>query len=125
MNESYVRGDQPRPDVYRVRVEGLLDTAAGSRMLRQLDAHLHLIRSGLVGTRHLLVDLSAAVSTPRGMRALPHIRHAAQSQQLTVHLIGAHRLAARLTPAERAVLRGLHNYPDMGAALRDLSPAPA
>ncbi|WP_145986101.1 MULTISPECIES: hypothetical protein [unclassified Pseudonocardia] len=89
-----------------MRIEGLLDSVGG-RVLRHVDAHLHSVSSSAVDTEHLLVDLTAATSTTRGMRILPHLQHTVAKQRLRVHLVGIDGLAPALTRRERAALGGL------------------
>lgn len=118
---SRLYSDRPRSDVHRVRVEGALDAAIGGQLLSHVDAQLHLVTYGSALTRHLLVDLSAvAASTPRGIRALQQARSMVERRGVRLQLVGAARLGCHLTPGERAVLRGLRNYPDLDAALRGL-----
>ncbi|MBP2371956.1 hypothetical protein [Pseudonocardia parietis] len=121
---SRVKGDQPRAGVYRIRVDGVLDAEAGGHLLRLLDAHLHLLASGWAATRHVVVDLAGATTTPRGIRALQYARHAVEQRRgLGLHLVCTDHLGPRVTPGERAVLRRLRTYPDLDTALRALEPA--
>lgn len=120
-----VKGDQPRAGVYRIGVDGVLNAETGGHLLRQLDAHLQLLASGREGTRHVVIDLAAATTTPRGIRALHHARHAVERRGLGIHLVCTDHLSPRVTPGERAVLRRLRTYPDLDTALRALEPAAA
>ena len=81
--------------------------------------------SGAALTEHLLIDLTAATSTPRGIRALHNARFLVERHGLHLALIGADRLGSHLTPGERAVLRGLRNFPNLDSALAELPCATA
>lgn len=118
-----VRIDTPCDGVCRLQVTGVLDGATGTRVLRCVDARLALVEAGYHRSRHLLVDLGQADdASTAGVRALPHAHYAAGRRGISLHLLGAARVAATLPAPARAALRGLGAFPDLAAALAALHP---
>lgn len=116
---GYRRGVETlRPDLFRIRVCGLLDTGVGAWVLRQVDARLRLVDDGHGRTRHVLVDLTAVTTaTPRGLRVLRHGHDAARRRGVGFDLVGAAHLLPRLGPVEHALLARLGGFPDLVTAV--------
>lgn len=125
MGVDRIRVDSPHPDVYRIRVWGFLDTTAGARILRQVDARLALLDDARVRAGHILADLAGvAAATSPGLSALRHATYATARRGVGFHLVGAGHLAARAGVRAHAVLEWIGQFPDLPAALDTLVTAP-
>ncbi len=114
--------DNPRDDVYRVRVTGPLDALTANRVLRLIDARLRVIAVGGSPTRSIMVDLTHADPAPRsGLDALAHAHYACRAAGVTFCVLGAGRLTARLPADTRHGLGQIPAYPTLVAALTHLA----
>ena len=122
--------DSPTDGLHLIRVRGHLDDAAGARLLRLIDARLHInelrVRPG--PTHHILVDLTPVAHSSRGgLAALAHAHRAATQRGVGLAVIGAGMLTAQAgTIAARArhALRGIDCYPDIDTAVCALADTP-
>jgi hypothetical protein len=114
--------DNPRHDVYCVRVTGPLDALTANRVLRLIDARLRVIAVGGSPTRSIMVDLTHADPAPRsGLEALAHAHYACRAAGITFCVLGAGRFTARLPADTRHGLGKIPAYPTLEAALTHLA----
>jgi hypothetical protein len=112
----------PRRDVHVIRAAGELDTVAGARLLRLVDARLQLLDLGQVTTAHILLDFTVTRTASTGAIAgLDQAIDAAARRRVGLHLAGAGALVATLPVAARQHLGRFPSYPSVDAALDALS----
>jgi hypothetical protein len=113
----------PRRNIHVIRAGGELDTVAGARLLRLIDARLQLLDLGQVTTAHILLDFGPTRSASIGAIAgLTRATCDAARRGVGLHLVGAGPLIVTLSVAARQHLGRFTSFPTVAAALDTLSP---
>ena len=113
----------PRTDLHVIRVAGVLDTLAGARLLRLIDARLRLLELGHASTRHILIDLTVTRSaSTAALDGLKHAAYACRRHRVGLHLVGTGRLLAELPAPACHHLTRISCFPTLEAAQQSLHP---
>ncbi len=114
--------DTAEPAFYVVRVEGTLDRATATRIVRLVDARTRMVALGFTGTRHVLVDLDGVEEVrPGALELLRHARHSTDGARMTLHLTGCGGVVAGLALRERQGLTALPQFPTVSVAMGALA----
>ncbi|MBP2367891.1 hypothetical protein [Pseudonocardia parietis] len=116
--------DTPVPGVRVIRLSGELGSASGARLLRLLDAQLHMTRAGHRGFDAIVADVADVQAVMRGgPQALAHAHYACARQGIEFVLAG-HCHALLLAPVGvRRRLNAVRMFPDVDTAVAMLAPA--
>ncbi|MEJ8280787.1 STAS domain-containing protein [Pseudonocardia spirodelae] len=116
--------DHPLPGVHVIAPTGILDRAAGARLLRLADLEMTAPAGGPV-PRHLVLDLAGVTAFgPGGAAVLRHLRYAAHRRRVRCHLAGP---PPRPRSGPPPSLDGVGRFTDLAdavAALAELAAEP-
>lgn len=109
--------ETPDPETFVIRMRGALDRLAGARLLRLVDARLHLVDQRLAATRHLLIDFAGVTAVDADLRAaLRHARHACDRRSVALALVRTDAAARAMPTRVRAELARYQRYPSVEIA---------
>jgi ABC-type transporter Mla MlaB component len=112
----------PAAGFYTITLRGTLDRVVGARLLRLVDARLQMAAYGHTSTRHVLLEISALDGVDAGGEAaLRHAAHACERRGLTFDLVGAAAVGPHLGIGARQALSRYRGFPDVAAAVAELS----
>lgn len=113
--------ETPTPGVRVVRVAGPLGPPGAARLIRLIDAQLHLARTGQVPVEHLVLDLEGVTDyDPDAVGALRSVEHACGEAHIGLHLAGFSGRLVLLPIRVRQLLLRFSAFPAVEVAVASL-----
>lgn len=114
--------DTPHPGVRVILVAGPLGATGAARLVRLIDAQVHLVRSGQCRIEHLVVDLDGVTDfDPHALESLQSAEHACGEVHVGLHLSGFSGRLVLLPIRVRQALVRFSAFPTVEVALSSLA----